>query len=538
MASAPDIVTYIGVPLAVLGVTPILYTCIRVLFTLRGIQHALKKNGLNAVTRGSLVSGVIEVELPRCSITPLEREDPEYWAVNHMPSTLKGGTWTIFRWNKIVTGQRRYRLQYTEDLQEPQAEIDFEELMAFLLDRGAVPDVKGLHMLRLAGLWTPTGTSLLLSPDCTESVLRVSVPDDSDGILSLSLQWRRAWDQRDGASLPPSWMRLEDTRDSSIDEDSKQLPNPAKDEFPLPEKPTDTTTPQDSARSLRFHLSSRYGSFKIATALWEHNHEPTSQHPNVTHLCKPPANLWFPSAAIALGQTKGMALWTCHIPDAIALLATKDCIPCGVLVLLGLVAEKDAPAWATQYDPLEDVHANSARFLAQQRKVNAERMLPAAQQQAARAAREAEQSASFSEDFQRRLRRDRERAERRDTEALNSSRLETVVVAQAALTYLAKEEKARPCSDVQRGAEGILFRMMQDEGLTVGTCKILDRWQQWTDRGGMNKEDLKVLQDSTSHFCNAACLMGLFRIASLKEESSVALDMQECIRVWRKIRLG
>ena len=38
-------------------------------------------------------------------------------------------------------------------------------LVSVLLDRGAVPDVKSMHMLRLAGLWSPTGTGLLLSPD-------------------------------------------------------------------------------------------------------------------------------------------------------------------------------------------------------------------------------------------------------------------------------------------------------------------------------------------------------------------------------------
>lgn len=62
-------------------------------------------------------------------------------------------------------GSRLYRLQYSDELQVPQAEIDFEDLVSVLLDRGAVPDVKGMHMLRLAGLWSPTGTRLLLSPD-------------------------------------------------------------------------------------------------------------------------------------------------------------------------------------------------------------------------------------------------------------------------------------------------------------------------------------------------------------------------------------
>lgn len=209
MANATDIITYVGVPLAVIGVLPIFYTFLNSYFTIRNITRSLRRNGLEATTRGSFMSGVVEVSLPRFGITPLERDHPDYWVRNPKPSTLRGGTWTVFQWNSRVTGSRLYRLQYSDDLQVPQAEIEFGELLAFLLDRGAVPDVKGLHMLRVSGLWTPTGTSLMLSPDAGHSVLRVSVPDDSDGVLSLALRWEDAWDNRDPSSLPPSWMRLE-----------------------------------------------------------------------------------------------------------------------------------------------------------------------------------------------------------------------------------------------------------------------------------------------------------------------------------------
>ena len=92
-ASPADIITYIGVPLAVLGVLPIIYTCIRALLVLRSIRHTLAQNGHSdsAVTRGSLMSGIVEVELPRCTITPLDREyDPEYWKLNPNRSLLNG----------------------------------------------------------------------------------------------------------------------------------------------------------------------------------------------------------------------------------------------------------------------------------------------------------------------------------------------------------------------------------------------------------------------------------------------------------------
>ncbi|KAI4208432.1 MAG: hypothetical protein LQ349_009729 [Xanthoria aureola] len=66
-------------------------------------------------------------------------------------------------------------VQYSSDLTVPQAEVDLEELYEFLLDRGTVPDVKGIHMLRVSGLWTPTGTSLMLSPDSKQTALRIVI---------------------------------------------------------------------------------------------------------------------------------------------------------------------------------------------------------------------------------------------------------------------------------------------------------------------------------------------------------------------------
>ncbi|KAL8687975.1 MAG: hypothetical protein Q9218_005992, partial [Villophora microphyllina] len=191
MADASDIITYIGVPLAVLGVLPIFYTFLNSFFTLRNIKHSLRKCGLESTTRGSFMAGVIEVSLPRFTITPLDRKEDGYWTQCPNPSPLRGGTWTIFNWNQLITSHAMQRIQYSSDLKVPQAEIDLGELFEFLLDRGAVPDAKGIHMLRVSGLWTPTGTSLMLSPDGTQTALRISMPDDSDGVLSLALQWKR-----------------------------------------------------------------------------------------------------------------------------------------------------------------------------------------------------------------------------------------------------------------------------------------------------------------------------------------------------------
>ncbi len=71
--SATDIITYIGVPLAVLGV---LLSCADTAITLAAlskIKRALRHSRLTALTRSDVVNRVIEIELPRYAVTPWDR---------------------------------------------------------------------------------------------------------------------------------------------------------------------------------------------------------------------------------------------------------------------------------------------------------------------------------------------------------------------------------------------------------------------------------------------------------------------------------
>ena len=49
---------------------------------------------------------------------------------------LRGESWRTFHWKKLVVGRKLYRIQYADELREPPAEIDFSDLVHFLLDRG------------------------------------------------------------------------------------------------------------------------------------------------------------------------------------------------------------------------------------------------------------------------------------------------------------------------------------------------------------------------------------------------------------------
>ena len=573
MASAPDIITYIGVPLAVLGVSPIIYTCARVMITIRNIRIALKDNALDAVIRGSIVSGVVEVELPRCSITPLTRDEAAYWEVNRFPSSLKGGSWTILHWNRLITGRQLYRLQYADELVEPQAEIDFEELLTFLLDRGAIPD-KGLHTLRLGGLWSPIGTSLLLSPLSTESCLRVSLPDD--GLLTLTLLWRKEWDQLEvDTLLPPSFMRLEAWENNATEPPESRPPQNGHTDIKRRDcENQDDNAPETkltvrhmatkarSSMSIRFSIKPYHETFLISNPMYELDHRPHDVAPPclpLVDLVKTP----FPPLCIAMAHLKSFPLWTCHLPPHLISLSKKDIIPSGVLVMLGILAESDAPPWETKRDPFEDLNAFHTQSVAQSRARQAESMMPPAQAEQARRTREIQERDAFHNNFVQRMRRDAERAERRKLEALQSVKFSNGVVAERGALWLKENAKFGGCKGVIEVGERVLYLTMKEsedpqqekptstsgkeEGnenmgnsstVAFEVLDMLTRWEKWAERGGMNKEDLSEIKDHLDIFCRAAVLMGILRMAADKEESQVAVDIREVVRTWRRVRLG
>ncbi|MCJ1247605.1 hypothetical protein MMC30_004820 [Trapelia coarctata] len=596
--SATDIISYIGIPLAVLGVLPIIYTCLRTLLTLSHIRRLLHRNHLTAITRATLLTGVVEVEIPRLVITPLPPSNPSYFSLSRTPSGLKGGSWRVFNWQTMLAGHVLYRLQYSDELREPQAEVCFEELVEFLLQRGAVPDVKGVRMLRVAGLWTPAGTSLLLGPGGTESCLRVGVPEEGDGVLSLTVEWQKEWDQMDGDSLQQGWMRVQDfpavekeegggfdkgkgwegnggeggqetgKKESKDEEGDKFLPASSTSSLrsiaaASTKKPTENTraetfpTSTSSLRSgpapppfsavpaIRFHLGNRAGAPTINAAIWDPSPSTTSAStltpgPDITHLLSAPNLTYLPAFAIVHATLCNAPPYTVHIPPSLVTLALTPAIPVGVLVLLDLIPEADAPAIFTTYDPSENSRLQLQKMMARSQKMQVENRLPPAQAAAARMQRESEERNAFHGEFVARSQRDRERAQNRDREGLNSSCLPPHAVAAAALAYLKerKKEGFETCGDAREAIEKMLFVMISDEERCKQVCGIVQRWSAWVERGGMNMEDLRVLRESLGVFCWVSVLMGGVAGVGGREERQVGVDLQEVLGVWKKVRVG
>jgi hypothetical protein len=419
--SATDIITYIGVPLAVLGVLPILYNTAATLAALSRIKRMLRHSKLTALTRSDVVNRVIEVELPRYAVRPMDRlsDRAEYWSVSRHPSIIPGGSWTTFNWRTNVIGHNTQRVEYVDQLRQPQVEVAFDELVCYLLDLGAHPDPHGWRLLRSSGLWTPVGCALMRSPDGMHNALTIAPLDGSDGHLSLAVTWAGPWTTRDYSYLPPYWVRLHPppqptSAKPAEEEEGEDSRSAAEGATPEPaqhsststlQKPSLDSTHRETTTNAQHPITCQISADGIITALTQQSPDQTISTHHLTHTLhiehlrlhpSSSTGAWFASAATAYGTTSQTILWNYRIPDAILAFARKETVPCGVLVLLGVVDEAATPEWATTHmadDQARQLDAFSRRTREMHAAMQAEaRMAPAERAAAvsARMARERE----------------------------------------------------------------------------------------------------------------------------------------------------
>lgn len=546
---AQNIITYVGVPLAVLGVLPTLSTTFQSLLTQRAIRRSLDDNGVQALTRSSLLSGIVEIEVPRLSIQPLDRNDPAYWKLRLQRSNLRGGSWTIFYWNEMVIGSKSYRLQYHDELIQPQAEIPFEALVAFLLDRGAVPCHQGLADLRGSGLWTPAGTKLLLSPITSDAALMIARSDDSDGILSLSLAWESEWDRPLSSRLPPYWVRICPGGKQPVKRDTKEAAQtPLLEE--LDDKCETEGTPAASEEEPHFPLPVRLRISANGVEQAYHEDSPKlalslprfhNANPQITMT---PTCVWFNIACTALAAPSG-GLWSFAIPATYISFSHRDSVPCGVLVLLGLLTDEEVPSWhtgnaLTRIEQEEEDYEKHQRFLKHSEQVNKELRMNPEDARQARQDRMREEMWAIHEDARRERVKAERKAENEMRDAIASPRIGASVAGDAARKWLV--QKQHVSDEIGATIAGVvqktLYEMIESEGRASTITDMLEKWRAWTEGGGMTRANFEEITRKLEIFCCAACILALVKETSAHPTGSVVSDLQECLRMWKKVRLG
>lgn len=142
------------------------------------------------------------------------------------------------------------------------------------------------------------------------------------------------------------------------------------------------------------------------------------------------------------------------------------------------------------------------------------------------------------------MRLDTQRRETRAHEAIQSPKWDAALVASHTLRWL-QQHRHVPADAVGSAGgtlravvAGLLHRMLLDGAFANEMSSILDKWKAWADNGGMRKSDLEALREGQKTFALASLLIAVIRDVGGETEGSLSVDLQECLRMWRQVRLG
>ena len=414
----------------------------------------------------------------------------------------------------------------------------------------------GWGKLKSGGLWTPTGTILLRRAEDDDDeedkgkrtnsdwVLRTSVSDESDGILSMSVKWDyggEVWGSgRGAASLPPGWGRVQQPEKGTLSEEVENVGLSGR-----VEDLRSILKAANRSESFRFRVKNN----AITEVLWEHRNIETNGVSELwQNLYGTNAATWFTCAASALTQRKESrgGLWGFEIPPQTLDFARRDSMPCGVMVLLGVIAEIDTPPWSTASEEDENRQSTNralkhhARFQKEIREMQLEKSMPEAQARVARSNRISEKFDQMREDMAADQLARVEKEERRINDAIASPKLSNKALAEACLGWLINKGEVGREWTVSTLAEAVLYLMVVDQrsdGETAKIVAVLEEWKGWVENGSIKRIHIRSLEDKKVEFCFAAALIAVIQEAAASS-GKAGVDMIECLRLWRKVRLG
>jgi hypothetical protein len=136
------------------------------------------------------------------------------------------------------------------------------------------------------------------------------------------------------------------------------------------------------------------------------------------------------------------------------------------------------------------------------------------------------------------MRVENQRKETRMMEALQSPKWDTKLVAEHNLAWLKKAGEVTGDVGVKEVVGTLLHRMVLDGEFSSTLCRMLDVWKAWAENGGMRRSDFAALQEDQTTFAYATLLVAIIKDTSSALEGTLSMDLQECLRMWRTIRLG
>ncbi|TGJ81781.1 hypothetical protein E0Z10_g6981, partial [Xylaria hypoxylon] len=388
-------------------------------------------------------------------------------------------------------------------------EVELRALVHYLLDLGAVPAARGWRALKERELWTKKGEVLLLA-DGGYSALEVAPPRGRRG---------------GPGSLPLGAVRLI-AGGGTVAGTHGHEPTLGADII------------------CRISVSGILSAGRYYAEDQALDGEKESQF-DIQHLRPRRGSLhgaWFASTAVAYAMATTQAvLWDYVIPSDILDFATAETVPCGVLVLLGLADNADAPQWVPGGTPSPVPRRESSGLPAIDLFTD-RRTVTTTKDQDPVVARE-----RASENHRRRM-AEREEEVRRDhaarsahvMAALASSRWDPPRVAATSLRWLQGgghvDTSLKPPSEA---AGALLHRIVREPAFAASVFDMLVVWRAWASAGsGMGRPHLGALEAHILEFAVASVLLGVVGEVVVSEVGVLAADMTECMTRWKTVRSG
>jgi len=123
-------------------------------------------------------------------------------------------------------------------------------------------------------------------------------------------------------------------------------------------------------------------------------------------------------------------------------------------------------------------------------------------------------------------------------EAIQSPKWDNKLVAEHNLLWLKKEGHVENTHDLKRSVEILLWRMVNEPIFAQDLAQSLFSWQAFVDNGGMRKAEYLALKENQIVFAYASLFLAVIKASVTAAHGSLAMDLQECMRIWKTVRLG
>lgn len=252
------------------------------------------------------------------------------------------------------------------------------------------------------------------------------------------------------------------------------------------------------------------------------------------------AGIYFPSICTALSATNKTVLWSYHIPSAFLAFSRNPVIPCGILVLLGIVPISSTPEWYTNHgdSAAEERELQFKRMRETMAATRRENAMTPAERTIAAQERLTKQHQDFVDDINHRRRLATQREETRMLEALQSPQWKAHLVCEYSLQWLKEHGHVTLKSELSDVMEVVLYKMLIEPTFANELAETLDSWKGWVEGGGIRKADYLMLKEKLVVFTFASLILATISRSVEAVDDSMSRDIQESIGIWKKVRLG